>query len=356
MDHPDAPPSSSPRLVVIAASAGGLQAMIDVLAPLPADFPAAVAIVQHRGAARPERLREILARELRLRVRDAVDGAPLEPGTVYLCPPGMHMTTEHCVRLLDGPKIQHVRPNADRMLESVGRAYGERAVGVVLSGMGTDGALGTAALARAGATVIVQDPDTSRFRSMPETAARTGAPDLVLPPADIARALERWTAGRALAAPPLPAPAPARIRVVVADDHQMVLEGLRVLLEGEPDMKVVAVARDGAGVVDLAGEHAPDVVVLDLRMPGLDGAEAARRILARAPGTRVVVLSSESDALAVDRVLQAGVTGYLTKSRAFGELVQAIRAVLQGRTYFSQEIARLLARGDVRLPPERLPR
>lgn len=113
--------SSSARLVVIAASAGALPAIIDVLAPLPADFPAAIALVQHRGPAEPQVLVDLLARRTRLRVRHAQDGALLESGTVYVCPPGVHMTSEHCVRLIDGPRLRFVQPNADLMFASVAR-------------------------------------------------------------------------------------------------------------------------------------------------------------------------------------------------------------------------------------------
>jgi two-component system, chemotaxis family, protein-glutamate methylesterase/glutaminase len=346
---------SSPRLVVIAASAGGLPAIIAVLAPLPPDFPAAIALVQHRGHAEPHVLIELLARRTRLRVQHAADGAVLEPGTVYVCPPGVHMTTEHCVRLIDGPKQHFVQPNADLMFESVGRAYGDRAIAVVLSGSGTDAALGSLAIAHAGGTVIAQDDRTCAFPEMPEAAAKVGSVDLVMTPAEIALELERQVTGRAQARPGrrsegLVAPS---IKVVLADDHRIFLDGLRLLLESEPDMAVVSSIEDGAAAIRVASELAPDVVVMDIRMPGIDGVEATRQILAALPVTRVVALSAESDARTVDGMLRAGACGYLTKQRAFGELVDAIRSVMQGRIYLSHEVARMVTAGAVAAPAQR---
>src|SRR5207247_2138761 len=103
---------ASRQLVVIAASAGGLQPLTDILSALPPDFPAAIAVVQHRGERPPNLLLEILCRRTALRVRDARDGDLLEPGTVYICPPGAHMTVERSLRLVAAPRLDYVRPNA----------------------------------------------------------------------------------------------------------------------------------------------------------------------------------------------------------------------------------------------------
>lgn len=350
--EPGASAVSSPRLVVIAASAGGLSSIREVLGALPPDYPAAIALVQHRGDSAPERLVEILASATRLRVCHARDGAALEPGTVYVCPPRVHMTAEHCARLLEAPRIDFVQPNADLMFESVARSYRERALGVVLSGCGADAALGSLAIAQAGGIVLAQDERTSAFAGMPLAAVKTGAVEKVLSPLEIAEALCRWVRAPTRVAD---ASSPARgaasvIKVLIADDHKIVLEGLRVLLEGEPDLLVVASVEDGAAAVRMSRELSPDVVVMDIRMPGVDGVEATRQILAHAPSIRVVALSAESDTRSVDGIFRAGAAGYLTKQRAFAELVQAIRGVMQGKIYLSREIARLVARGLVAPP------
>ena len=125
------------RLVVVAASAGGLDPLCRLLEMLPSDFPAAVAIVQHRAEQNPELLCRLLERRTALRVRDAIDGDFLEAGVVYICPPGVHMTAGRALHLAREPRIQHVRPSADRMFASVAETIGARAVAVVLSGMGT---------------------------------------------------------------------------------------------------------------------------------------------------------------------------------------------------------------------------
>jgi two-component system chemotaxis response regulator CheB len=348
-------PASSPRLVVIAASAGALPAILEVLAPLPASFPAAIALVQHRGQADPELLVSILARRTRLRVQHAADGVLLEAGTVYVCPPGVHMTAEHCVRLIDGPKLHFVRPNADLMFDSVGKTYGDRAIGVVLSGCGSDAALGSLAIAHAGGKVLAQDGRTCGFPDMPNAAIKVGSVELVLTPAEIALELHRLVEGgspvQAGVAEDTAALPP--IRVLLADDHRIVLDGLGVLLEGEPDLRVVSKVEDGAAAIRIAAELAPDVVVMDIRMPGLDGVAATREILMSAPATSVLALSAEGDPGTVDAMLRAGALGYLTKQRAFSELVQAIRTVIEGKPYLSQEVARMVTAGIVTPPRPR---
>jgi two-component system response regulator NreC len=139
-----------------------------------------------------------------------------------------------------------------------------------------------------------------------------------------------------------------QIRILLADDHNVMRRGLRLLLEGQPDFKVVAEAADGRQAVEQAEAQKPDVVVLDLAMPNLSGIEAAQRILADSPSTSVVVLSMHSDEGYVLRALKAGAKGYLLKDSAEGDLIEAIRAVSQGKTFFSPEISRMLVEDYVR--------
>jgi two-component system invasion response regulator UvrY len=181
--------------------------------------------------------------------------------------------------------------------------------------------------------------------------ANIGAAELRLPPEEIAAALRelvRTNLPMAIASPAKEVA--ASTRVLLADDHQIVLDGLRVLIDGEHDMKVVARAQDGEAAMRHAVELSPHVVVMDVCMPGIDGIEATRQITSRLPAAKVVALSSRSDAITVNRILHAGATAYLTKHRAFSELIQAIRAVQRDRVYFSSDIARLVAAGQARLP------
>jgi DNA-binding NarL/FixJ family response regulator len=132
------------------------------------------------------------------------------------------------------------------------------------------------------------------------------------------------------------------IRILLADDHTVVREGMRALLERQTDMTVVAEAADGRDSVRLAEEECPDVVVMDVAMPGMNGIEATRRILAACPRTGIVILSMHQDESYVLRSLKAGAKGYLLKDSPQADVVAAIRAVAQGRSFLSRKISRML--------------
>lgn len=129
------------------------------------------------------------------------------------------------------------------------------------------------------------------------------------------------------------------IRLLIADDHAIIREGLRALLSEEADVVVVAEAEDGRSAVRLTHEHHPDVVVMDVEMPHLNGIEATRQLLAEVPDTRVVALSMYSTPRLVMEMFRAGAAGYLLKDCVFEELVRAIREVACGRRYVSSAIA-----------------
>lgn len=139
-----------------------------------------------------------------------------------------------------------------------------------------------------------------------------------------------------------------KIRILLADDHTVVRRGLRLLLEGQPEFAVVAEAADGKQAVNAAEATKPDVVVLDIAMPNLNGIEAAQRIVSVAPNASIVILSMHSDEGYVLRALKAGAKGYLLKDSAEGDLIEAIRSVTRGKTFFSQEITKMLAEDYVR--------
>jgi two-component system invasion response regulator UvrY len=137
--------------------------------------------------------------------------------------------------------------------------------------------------------------------------------------------------------------AEAPIRVMLVDDHAVVRMGFRLLLQGTPDIEVAAEASSGEEAVRQFPEVQPDVVVMDISMPGIGGLEAIGRILARQPGARVLVLSAHEDVMHARRVLKAGAAGYLTKRSAAEALIQAIRQVAQGKTFLEGSIAQQLA-------------
>jgi DNA-binding NarL/FixJ family response regulator len=133
-----------------------------------------------------------------------------------------------------------------------------------------------------------------------------------------------------------------KTQILIVDDHAVVREGLCALLMAEEDMEVVGQAQDGREGVALALKSGPDVVVMDLSMPVLNGLEATRRILKSLPETRVIVLSSYQDDETVEKLIKAGAAGYLTKQSASHELCQAVREVRRGKTFFSPAIAQVL--------------
>jgi DNA-binding NarL/FixJ family response regulator len=134
------------------------------------------------------------------------------------------------------------------------------------------------------------------------------------------------------------------IQVLLADDHKIVRDGLRVLIERCHDMHVIAEAEDGRKAFQLARKHKPDVVIMDISMPGLNGIDATRQILEEVPGTKVIALSMHSDKQFVDGMLRAGVVGYLLKDCAADELIQCIRIVLSGRICLSPGITGFLVK------------
>jgi two-component system, NarL family, response regulator NreC len=138
------------------------------------------------------------------------------------------------------------------------------------------------------------------------------------------------------------------VRVLVADDHTIIRSGLRHLLEREADIEVVGEAADGREALELAEQLRPDVVMLDITMPKLNGIDVSRHIAAKFPKTSVIILSMHSDEGYVLKSLKAGARGYLLKDSAESDILNAVRAVSRGKAYFSPEISRMLVDDYVR--------
>jgi DNA-binding NarL/FixJ family response regulator len=132
------------------------------------------------------------------------------------------------------------------------------------------------------------------------------------------------------------------IRILLADDHVVMRNGLRLLLERQSNLKVVGEAADGREAVELAAAEKPDVVVMDIAMPHLNGVEAARQIAIRSPHTAIAILSMHSDESYVIRSLKAGARAYLLKDSAEADLISAINAIMEGKSYFSLAVRNLL--------------
>ena len=145
------------------------------------------------------------------------------------------------------------------------------------------------------------------------------------------------------------------LRVVLADDHAVVREGLKVLLNAQPDIEVVGEAADGEAAWRAAKELAPDVLVIDLSMPLLGGADATARVKRDCPDVRVLALTVHEEPLYLTQLLRAGASGYVLKRAAAGELVQAVRMVARGGTYIDPSLAGAVVEGylDARAAAER---
>lgn len=143
------------------------------------------------------------------------------------------------------------------------------------------------------------------------------------------------------------------IRVMLVDDHRLFREGLRNLLATRPDVQVVGEAQDGRDAVSLVAELEPDLVIMDVAMPGLNGVEATRQIRSQHRDRRVLALSMHSDWPYVTRMLEAGATGYVLKEAAFEELAAAMATVLAGEVYLSPALTSMVVDGYVRLASDR---
>lgn len=174
-------------MVLLAASAGGPQALAGVVAPLPPEFGAALVAVQHRDPRHRSLLANVLTRRTKLRVLEAEEGNPLAPGTLFIAPPDRHLLVnpDGTLSLSQSQLVNFVRPSADLLFDSAAASYKHRVIAVVLTGTGTDGAMGVQAVKKMGGTVIAQDEETSLFHGMPSAAIATGCVDYVLPLAEI---------------------------------------------------------------------------------------------------------------------------------------------------------------------------
>jgi two-component system response regulator NreC len=143
------------------------------------------------------------------------------------------------------------------------------------------------------------------------------------------------------------------IKILLADDHKLLREGLRALIEEQRNMTVVAEAEDGRSAVRLAAKLSPDIIVMDISMPGLNGIDATRKITAENPVIKVIALSMHADRNFVVEMFKAGAAGYLLKDCAFEELVLAIRAVSSNKAYLSSKLSDTMIKDYVKLFPKK---
>ena len=185
------------RVVALTASMGGLDALGQVLAALPLDFPVPVLVLQHLSGEQPSRLAEVLGRHCPLNVQPAVDGQVILPRNVYVATPGQHLSVSGAgeLSLSDAARVNFVRPSADVLFRSVAAGYGDAAIVVVLTGRGRDGAAGAGAVEDAGGCVMAQNRATSEAFAMPAAAIFASGTEEVWALKDMAAALVARVAG-----------------------------------------------------------------------------------------------------------------------------------------------------------------
>jgi two-component system chemotaxis response regulator CheB len=196
-DDPQAIAENPFRLVVVAASAGGIAALTEILSALTGVFPAAVAIVQHRAPRAPSVLAHVLNRRSAMPVTDAKDGELIRPARAYLAPADYHLlvNADGSFSLTQSEKVHGTRPAAENLFVSAAKSLKERVIAVVLTGANGDGENGVRIVKKMGGLVIAQDEATSEFFDMPSAAIQTGAVDFILPLQQIATKLISLVAG-----------------------------------------------------------------------------------------------------------------------------------------------------------------
>ncbi|MEQ8972520.1 MAG: chemotaxis protein CheB [Coleofasciculus sp. C1-SOL-03] len=188
---PPAFPDTAFDVVAIAASAGGLKALSEVLSHLPSDFPAAILVLQHLDRTHRSLMVDILRRRISLPIKQTEDGDKLSPGNVYIAQPNYHVlvNSDGTLSLTQSPMVNFVRPSADLLFESLAKSYQDRVIAVILTGTGKDGTKGLEAIAQMGGMVISQNQATSEHFGMPRSAIDSGSVNLILPLPEIAETL-----------------------------------------------------------------------------------------------------------------------------------------------------------------------
>jgi len=187
-------------IIAIGASAGGLRALEKILEHLPENLEAPVVVVQHLDPRHRSLMAKILSRHTKAQVKQAEEGEALEAGKIYIAPPNRHLliNRDRTISLSQSELVHFVRPSADLLFESVAATYKDRAIAVILTGTGSDGAMGIQAIKKMGGTTIAQDEQSSEFYGMPSSAIRTGKVDFILPLSEIGPALVTLVRGEEL--------------------------------------------------------------------------------------------------------------------------------------------------------------
>lgn len=341
--NPRPPPRSKnwvPRLVAVGASTGGPVAVAQVFKALPKDFGLPVIVVQHMDQDFNESYVEWLAKQLPQQVKLAAEGDRLRPGTVMIAPSGYELSIDDYGQVeLFPPKLDALFvPSVDGLFKSVATAFGSRAVGVLLTGMGRDGAQGLKTMFERGALTIAQDRASCAVFGMPGAAVELGAVEQLLPLSSIAKALSELPTRPMIAAPPTEeggagassgaSRKPKRPKVLVVDDSPIIREAGKLVLEAA-GFEVVTLESPllVAGVVR---REVPDIILLDVNMPALPGDVVAQIVKQHgfSKRTRVVLFSDLEKGELERRAAAAGASGFIQKSGTPDSLAADVRRFL----------------------------
>lgn len=222
-------------IVVIGASAGGVYALRELVAALPTDFKASIFVVQHLSSTTPSYLPHILSAAGTLRAVHPVDGAPIQPGVIYLAPPDHHLLLEpNRILVKKGPKENRFRPSIDALFRSAAYAFGTRAIGVILTGLMNDGTSGMWSIKRLGGVGIIQDPDDAMYPSMPASVLEYVEVDYRVSITELGPLLVKLTQEEAPDPQLLPAEEVKRMRTEIDIAAQKNAFDMGVLSMGEP--------------------------------------------------------------------------------------------------------------------------
>jgi chemotaxis response regulator CheB len=314
-------------IVVLGGSAGALQAAERVLRELPRELPASLFIAVHRGMSLDEddSLTRLLARSTHLITVPAQDRQPFQTGHVYVAPCDHHLLLEHGVMCLErSPKEQHWRPCIDVLFKSAAATYGRRVVGVLLSGMSSDGTAGLWQIKKRGGIAIVQDPGDAECSAMPMSALDNLAADIVLPASDIGRKLVE------LCAPSAGESGVAVPRILIVEDESVIATNLQRTLT-QMAYEVIDWVPSGEAAIEIAEREHPDVVLMDIHLAGaLSGIDTARRIWERLQ-IPVVYCTAHADLDTLKAVETTDSYGYVMKPFQSDAVRAAIQLALARR-------------------------
>ena len=316
--------SVAPRtIIVIGGSAGSMNSLRELLKLLPANLDAATVVSIHRSyAKRPDFLASILGRHALMEVSSAVDGETFETGHIYIAPPGSHLIVE--------PDVLRVEMNVKQLgsinvlFESAAKAYRERVIGVLLSGMLHDGTEGCWEISKHGGVTIVQDPDEAPFPSMSQSAMKNVPIDYCIRIPEIPGKLEELVAGSASL------PRPQKARVMIVEDEWLLATELERQLT-DLGYVVVATVASGEQAVAVAASVVPDIVLMDVGLAGkMKGTEAALHLWQHSQ-LPIVYLTARSDQATIAAAQPFMPYAFLTKPYTVGQIHSALQLALGRR-------------------------